>query len=323
MKRTSWALGLLLLFQAAEALGTGAYRYELPSQNVPPRNWDTVIGVIRGHTVEEGETLLDVARNYGLGFNEMEILYPNLDPWIPRAGTRLLIPTQWVLPPTTKQGIVINVPEMRLYLFYPKTRMVRTYPIGIGDVDFETPLGTYKVVSRQVNPGWTVPKSLRQKYGMAFMPPGPDNPLGKHWLGLSRKGYGIHGTDFAWSVGRLVTHGCIRLYPEQMEHLFGEVAVNTPVEIVYEPVKVGFKRGDIYLEVHPDPYRKVKDLQEHTRRLLTKMGLSGMVSRNAVETAVEHKDGVPVKVGSVDQGRPVFVPVQNTPASAGRARSGG
>lgn len=321
MSGALWAVGFLFAIQTSPAFATGAYRYQLPSQSIPPQNWDTLVGVVRGHTVKDGETFLDIARNYGLGFNELEILYPSMDPWIPRVGTRLLIPTQWVLPPTTKQGIVINVPEMRLYLFYPRSQMVRTYPIGIGDVDFETPVGTYRVVSRQVNPSWTVPKSLRQKYGVAFMPPGPDNPLGKQWLGLSRKGYGIHGTDFPWSVGRLVTHGCIRLYPEHMEHLFREVLVNTPVEIIYEPVKVGFKRGDIYLEVHPDPYRKIKNLEEHARRLLGRMGLWEMISQSDVETAVEHRDGVPVKVGTLGTGR-IPIPTQATPLPAGGGPAG-
>lgn len=291
---------------ASSCWATGAYKYQYPSQKIPPVEWNTVIGVIQGHTVQEGETFLDIARHYGLGFNELEILYPGVDPWIPRVGTRLLIPTQWVLPPTSHYGIVINVPEMRLYLFYPKNQLVRTYPIGIGDVDFETPVGTYKVISRQVDPSWTVPPSLRQKYGVSFMPPGPDNPLGKHWLGLSRKGYGIHGTDFPWSVGRLVTHGCIRLYPEHMESLFQQVAVNTPVEIIYEPVKVGFKSGGIYLEVHPDPYRKIKDFTGHTFRLLERAGVAHQVSKDLVITALEHKDGVPVKVGSLKSPPPTL-----------------
>lgn len=299
MKRTVCCLGLLIFLGETLAYATGAYRYQLPNPFMQPQNWDTVIGVIQGHTVQEGETFLDIARNYGLGFNELEILYPSIDPWIPKVGTRLLIPTQWILPPTSKQGIVINVPEMRLYLFYPKTQMARTYPIGIGDLDFETPLGTYHVVSRQVNPAWTVPKSLRQKYGVSFMPPGPENPLGTRWLGLSRKGYGIHGTDFPWSVGRLVTHGCIRLYPEHMEQLFTQVEVKTPVEILYQPVKVGFKKGEIYLEVHPDPYKKIKNMREHARKLLQQMGLLESVSFGDVEAALAHADGVPVKVGSL------------------------
>lgn len=321
MKRTLCCLGLLFLLGETWANATGAYRYQLPSASVQPQSWDTVIGVIQGHTVQEGETFLDIARNYGLGFNELEILYPSIDPWIPRVGTRLLIPTQWVLPPTSKQGIVINVPEMRLYLFYPKTQLVRSYPIGIGDVDFETPLGTYHVVSRQINPAWTVPKSLREKYGVSFMPPGPDNPLGSRWLGLSRKGYGIHGTDFPWSVGRLVTHGCIRLYPEHMEQLFTQVEVKTPVEILYEPVKVGFKKGDIYLEVHPDPYKKIKNLQEHTRKLLQKMGLLESISPSDMDAALSHADGVPVKAGSLRIKEPQ-APLKDVSTQSASAKKG-
>ncbi len=319
MKRLILLVLLASIVGTPRVWGSGAYRYQFPSEKVSVKEWNTVIGVIQGHTVKEGETFLDIARDYGLGFNELEILYPDVDPWIPRVGTRLLIPTQWVLPPTSHYGIVINVPEMRLYLFYPKSQLVRTYPIGIGDVDFETPLGVYRVISRQIDPSWTVPKSLRQKYGTAFMPPGPDNPLGKHWLGLSRRGYGIHGTDFPWSVGRLVTHGCIRLYPEHMEQLFQQVAVNTPVEIIYEPVKVGFKGGEIYMEVHPDPYRKIKDLKSHAFRVVERMGLSGSVSPDKVISAVEHRDGVPVKVGVLMKplGRPSYALSRSGPGDHG------
>jgi L,D-transpeptidase ErfK/SrfK len=294
----------LVLALAAGSARAAGFRYQLPNPARAPQTWETVIGWIQGHTVAEGETILDIARNYGLGYNEMEILYPKLDPWVPTMGSRLLIPSQWILPPTAKEGIVINIPEMRLYRFYPKTQMVRTYPVGIGDEGWESPEGSYKVVDRKVDPIWTVPKSLREKYETSTVPPGPENPLGKYWLGLSAKGYGIHGTNFPWAVGRLVTHGCIRLYPEDIEQLFPEVPVNTPVELIYEPVKVGFQNGQIYMEVHPDTYRKGLGLEALATKRLGQLGLAHAVSWDEVRAAVSQANGVPVRIGVIPRGKP-------------------
>ena len=140
---------------------------------------------------------------------------------------------------------MINLPEMRLYRFFPRIGAVKTYPVGIGGQHGKTPEGTCWVVDRRVDPTWVVPASLKEKYDVPMIPPGPENPLGRYWLGLSRKGYGIHGTDFPWCVGRAVSNGCIRLYPEHIEQLFGKPPVGIWVEIVYEPVKVGFRRGEI------------------------------------------------------------------------------
>jgi L,D-transpeptidase ErfK/SrfK len=293
---------ILLLLNAGEAWA-GGFKYELPFQGKDPMTWQSVVGFVQGHTVGPEDTLLDIARRYGLGYNELELLYPQIDPWLPKAGSRLLIPSQWVLPPTTKEGIVINIPEMRLYRFFPKTKMVKTYPVGIGDQGWESPEGVYRVVDRQIDPGWQIPHSLREKYGVSFMPPGPDNPLGKHWLGLSRKGYGIHGTNFPWAVGRLVTHGCIRLYPENMERLFEEVPVNTSVELIYELVKVGVSRGEIYMEVHPDIYGKVRDMEDLARKKVKQLGLWNFVSWQEAKIALQQANGVPVRIGVVERGK--------------------
>ena len=262
----------------------------------------TVVGAIRHHIVMPKETLLDIARNFDLGYLEMTRLYPNMDPWNPVPGQQLVIPTQWVLPTSRLHGIVINLPEMRLYHFFPKINMVTTYPVGIGDTGWETPVAAGHVIDRKVDPTWTVPKSLRAKYGIVSVPPGPDNPLGKYWIGLSIKGYGIHGTNFPWGVGRLVSHGCIRLYPEDIAILFENVAVNTPVEIVYEPVKIGIRDQKIFLEVHPDIYKRISDLRSQTFRRLDELGWLSSVSVSAVNNALDKQTGVPVCVGVLKKG---------------------
>jgi L,D-transpeptidase ErfK/SrfK len=279
-----------------------AYSYHFPGKDEGLEESRTVIGFTQSHTVKPEETLLDIARHYGLGFNELQLLYPTVDPWIPKPGQCLDIPTQWILPKKTKGGIVINVPEFRLYWFIPKTRLVSTYPVGIGVLDWRTPEGRYRVVERELNPTWEIPKSLQEKYGVAQMPPGPDNPLGDRWLGLSGSGYGIHGTNFPWGVGRLVSHGCIRLYPEHIERLFDEVTMGTPVEIIYEPVKIGVMDGKIYIEVHPDIYAKIPNQAEYARNRIEQWGLLEYVSSRLVMDALRKCNGVPVPIGIVPKG---------------------
>ena len=262
----------------------------------------TVIGAIRHHIVIPKETLLDIARDFDLGYFELTRLHPKLDPWNPDPGQKLMIPTQWVLPSTKLHGIVINLPEMRLYHFFPKIRMVTTYPVGIGDTGWETPVAVGRVIDRRIDPLWTVPKSLRAKYKTASIPPGPDNPLGKYWIGLSFKGYGIHGTNAPWGVGRLVSHGCIRLYPEDIAILFKTVPVKTPVEIVYEPVKIGIRDNTIFLEVHPDIYNKIPYIRSYTIYRLRALGMLRYVSGSKVNDALERQNGIPVPVGFLKKG---------------------
>src|SRR5262249_17873406 len=183
---------------------------------------------------------------------------PGVDPFLPPPGADVVVPTAWVLPCCTYEGIVVNIPELRLYYFRhapddPHTLLVDTYPVGLGRDDRRTPRGTFRVAEKTVNPRWVVPESIRQEHlrergdGRRSIPGGdPDNPLGKYRLQLSRRIYGIHGTDIPWGIGMQVTHGCVRLYPEDIEHLFPLVPIGTPVEFTYQPVKAGARRGVVY-----------------------------------------------------------------------------
>jgi len=262
----------------------------------------TIVGCMRHHTIAPKETLLDIARNFGLGFNEIQLLYPEMDPWILESGRCIDIPTRWILPPTQHHGVVVNLPELRLYHFLPKVGMVTTFPIGIGDVGWETPVATGRINHRKLNPEWVVPKSLRQKYGFISIPPGPDNPLGKYWVGLSLDGYGIHGTNSPWGIGRLVSHGCIRLYPEHIELFFEEICVGTPFEIIYEPVKIGVQDGKLFIEVHPDIYGRIPDMTAHIMSRLKELCLWSDISFGAVRSALKKQSGVPVCVGFLKKG---------------------
>lgn len=292
------SLAIVLLSISAAHAG-GAFSYKPADQRTAPEEWNTVVGFMQLHTVGEKETLLDIARAFGIGFNEIQILYPRADPWIPETGRRIAIPTEWILPAARHEGIVINLPEMRLYRFFPKIRAVKTYPIGVGAPETPTPEGTSRVVDRSIYPTWVIPDSLRDKYPVAAIPPGPENPLGKYWLGLSREGYGIHGTNFAWCVGRAVSNGCIRLYPEHIEQLYRETAVLTRVEIVYEPVKVGFRRGEVFVEVHPDLYGRVQGMEAYAMQRVRESVGPACISMELLRKALEECNGVPVAVGSV------------------------
>lgn len=256
----------------------------------------TVVGSERDYIIRTKETLLDIARNFNLGFWELKSLYRELDSWIPPEGLKLKIPATWVLPKTRHEGIVINVPEMRLYLFIKSIRMVKTYPVGIGVLDGRTPFGTFRVIGKLKNPTWYIPPSLRNKHRRLSVPPGPENPLGTYWISLSLNRYGIHGTDFPWGVGRLVSHGCIRLYPEDIENLYPFVRIGMPVEIIYEPIKFGLRHNRISVEVHEDIYGKIPDLIHYGFALLKQERLEKRVNLKKFTIALVERTGIPVDI---------------------------
>ena len=264
------------------------YPYHLPDL--------TVVGSPVWYKIQDKDTLLDIARRNGLGYNELDLLYPRMDAWVLPAGKRLQVPTFWVLPTTQCEQLVINIPELRLYFFNRANSTVQTYPIGIGDEGWESPLGTWNIVEKRPNPTWYVPQSLQAKYGMASMPPGPDNPLGEYMLKFSAGAYGVHGTSMPWGVGRLVSHGCIRCYPEHIRILYPQVPVGTKLEIIYEPIKLGRAHGQIYVEVHPDVYRKLPDFIQYAAEKLARYPFENQVDHSKYLMAVRLQTGVPTNV---------------------------
>lgn len=281
---------------SAYALRGAAFPYRFPEDG---KEYDikakTVIGRATRHEVKKGQTLLDIAKEYGLGYNEIADLYPDIDPWLPPVGKKIVIPSQWILPKTTENGIVVNVAELRLYYFI-NGNLAKTFPVGIGDLDWVTPTGEYQIGLKQVNPVWHVPTSLREKYGVKTMPPGPENPLGQYWMGLGDSHYGIHGTPMPWSIGRPATHGCIRLYDEDIKTLYRTVPSGTPVKIVYEPIKFGTLHGKLYIEIHPDIYGRFENLEEYGQQLLKDKQLTEKVNMFRFVKALDRKDGLPIDI---------------------------
>ncbi|MCG2771926.1 MAG: L,D-transpeptidase family protein, partial [Desulfobacterales bacterium] len=256
----------------------------------------TVVGQPQTHHIVRYENLYQIAREYDLGFWELARFQRALDHFYLPWDTDIVIPTQWILPAdTSPPGYLLNVAELRGYRFFPDRHEVWTFPIGIGVLDFKTPFNQrFRVQNKSVNPGWRIPKGLQAKYGMSYMPPGEDNPVGSRWMGLSH--YGLHGTAAPMGVGRLVSHGCIRHYPEDIEKLFDMTPVGTSVMIIYEPVKIGFLEGRTYVEVHEDIYYKIPDMLQYAMKRLQDRNLAGRIDWNRFLRAVEEQTGAPVDI---------------------------
>jgi L,D-transpeptidase ErfK/SrfK len=205
------------------------------------------------HLTRYEDTLPELARRYDLGFAEIVAANPGIDPWMPGDGAVVTLPLRHLLPDAPRRGIVINLGEMRLYHYAEPDALPRTYPIGVGREGRATPLGQTTVVRKLANPTWTPTASVRAEFPdlPATVPPGPENPLGEYALYLGWPTYLIHGTNRPFGIGRRVTAGCIRLYPEDIETLFAAVEPGTPVTVVDQQVKVGWIDGELYVEVHP------------------------------------------------------------------------
>jgi len=285
-----------LAYGSSHSFAAGPFPYRLPQKAGVDPEAVTVVGTPTTHHIVRYENLYELSRKYDLGFWELAKYHRNLDHFYLPWDTDIVIPTQWIIPEKANPpGYLINVAELRGYRFFPEKSEVRTYPIGIGVLDYKTPINKhFRVQSRVANPSWRVPASIRWKYDKAVMPPGEDNPVGSHWLGLSH--YGLHGTHAPMGVGRLVSHGCIRHYPEDIKQLFDITPVGTTVEVIYEPVKFGFLKGRIFVEVHEDIYFKVGDMFRYALKKLEAKGLSGQINWLQFLKAVEEQSGAPVDI---------------------------
>lgn len=251
------AAAVLALAGLGLAGNAGALTYPLPPSDVD------VVGEIRRIQADHSDTLLDLGRAYGVGYEEMRRANPGVDLWLPGEGTEIVVPSRFVLPNAPREGVVVNLAEMRLYYYPPAgpegQRTVETYPISVGRMDWNTPLGETRIVEKVEDPFWYPPQSIREEARAEgrdlpkAVPPGPENPLGRHKMRLDIPGgaYLIHGTNNPMGIGMRVTHGCVRMYPEDIESLFERLPVDTPVRIVNQPVKAGWVAGTLFVETHP------------------------------------------------------------------------
>ena len=265
MTLTAWC-GALLAALSLSGCGTLS-SFDLFAQQplhtdrfVIPDDDTDVVGAVQVVVAREQDTLPDFARRYGLGHDEIVAANPEVDPWLPGQGTRVVLPTQFVLPNAPREGLVLNVASRRLFYYPPRAegepQVVITYPVGIGREGWRSPLGRMRIAEKIEGPSWRAPQSIRREHAKqgdrlpAVVPPGPDNPLGAYAMRLSRPSYLIHGTNKPFGIGMRVSHGCFQLYPEDIAQLFQEVPVGAKVHIVNQPYLAGWRDGALYLEAH-------------------------------------------------------------------------
>lgn len=287
------------------------YTFRLPDESEPGAG-RTVVGERTHHTPTAGDTFYDVGRFYGLGHNEMVAANPDVDEWIPAQGDKdITLPTQWILPCCRYEGLVINIPEMRLYYYPPRKegepRTVITHPVGLGRTQWRTPQGEFRITEKTKDPTWVIPESIRQErieekgYSEKRIEGGtPENPLGRYRMRLSLPLYAIHGTNIPWGVGMSVSHGCIRMYPEDIDRLYPRTPVGTRGEFVYETVKIGERNGRVYVEVHDDIYGQQPGRWRHAIGELEKAELLDLVDEDKLHAAISEMRGIPVDVSRDD-----------------------
>jgi len=265
-----------------------------------------MVGGLYSIRLRQGDTLPDVARHYGLGYQDIVLANPGVDPWVPPAGSRILLPMSHILPEAPREGVILNLANMRLYYFPADAGggQVYTYPVGIGREGWETPTGTARISAKKKNPSWVPPDSIRKEQAKEgnplpkVVPPGPENPLGDYALRLSMPGYLIHGTNKPYGVGMQVSHGCVRLYPEDIESLFGRVGIGNAVRIVDQPYLAGWLSGALYLEAHAPMKGKEKEAGQLKEALLARLEEEARargvtIDRGRVDEVLQRQDGIP------------------------------
>jgi L,D-transpeptidase ErfK/SrfK len=321
--------GLLLLILGILATPAWATIY------VVPEDGSAVVGSDSRIKTRFEDTLPDLARRNSLGYEEIIRANPNVDLWLPGDGTPIFLPGRRILPSGPREGIVVNLPEHRLY-YYPKPKkhekpVVITYPVSIGKMDWSTPLGETRVIAKIKHPPWYPPESIRQEHAARGDPlpkivlPGPDNPLGDFALRLAAGNgtYMIHGTNNPMAVGMAITHGCIRMYPEDVAALFPLIAPGTKVWLINEPVKVAYVNGELLLEAHPpvDAQGQTTEPQLEVFEQLLNRALgdtTAAIHWDFARQALKAANGIPTVVGlETDLGEkaPAVTPVGATPAA--------
>ena len=308
LRRFSLRVALILIAISASVPVRATVSYTLKNPG------DSMVGVMETVQARHEDTLPDIARANGLGFREIKLANPGVDTWLPGQGTEIMLPTRYVLPGAPKVGIVLNIPEMRLYYYPPQdtgqASEVITHPIGVGRQGWATPYLDTRIIQKKTRPSWYPPESIRKEHAEMGdplpkrVPPGPKNPLGNYMMRLGMPEYIIHGTNKPFGIGMRVSHGCIRLYPENIKSLYQQVTLNTPVRIVNQPYKVGRLEDKIYLEAHPyleeDTEQFEGNLTSVVEMLIDITGERGyQVDWDLVKTVITESNGIPVEIGQV------------------------
>ncbi len=297
-----------LLLCISEALSAGVYSYP---ETAADRLLKDEIEEAHYTQARYEDTLLDIARKFDLGQNEILLANPTVDRWMPGENTRVRIPNQRLLPDTPHDGLTLNLPEFRLY-YYPKPardqqREVMTHPISIGRQDWDTPLGETRIIAKKRNPTWTPPQSIKEEHAAQgdilpdVVPAGPDNPLGLFAMRLGVPGYLIHSTNKPFGVGMRVSHGCIRMYPEDIEKIFPLIKTGTPVYIVSQAIKVGWSGSQLLIEVYPELEGKELSYEQRLEIALNLIEKENnhtlpVINGGALKQALMQSNGIPVVI---------------------------
>ncbi len=268
---------------------------------------DDTVGALSVYKTKFEDNLYEIARRFDVGLVELLSANPGVDVWQPKTDTRLIVPDAHILPNVPRKGIVVNLPELRLY-YYPDAQHVYSFPIGIGREGWQTPSGSMTVVRKKKDPDWVPPASIRRAEPdlPAVVPAGPDNPMGAYALYLGKGSYAIHGTNRPYGIGKRSSHGCIRMYPEDIAVLFGAVREGTKVTIIDKPYAIGWRGGKLYLTVMPTqdqadiisetytppPPANIPEVYDAIRKKVGKI----QVDWYAVEQAISKQSGVPVAI---------------------------
>ena len=299
---------LITLLFCLVGVDAHAERYLLPAKD------KSIIGQLTIVSAQDADTFLDIARRFDIGYQELILANPGVDPWLPGEGAQIVVPTRYILPNAKRDGIVLNLAEMRLY-YYSKhsqgePKYVHTYPISIGRSGWDTPNSETRIIAKSENPTWYPPASIRQEHVEigdplpAAVPPGPDNPLGKFALHLALPGYLLHGTNEPRGIGMKVTHGCIRLHPDDIKDLFKRVSTNTRVTIINQPYKLAWHNDKLYTEAHPnegdESMTKSRHLTQFVQAVIaaTTSTKDYKIDWELANHSAKNKSGVPIVVGS-------------------------
>lgn len=275
------------------------------------------IGQMQNMSAAYEDTLVHVGREYGVGFVEMRAANPSVDPWLPGAGTNIVIPTLNILPDAPHEGVVVNLAEMRLYYYRAPNTEPITFPIGIGRDGLKTPLGPTTITRKKADPTWTPTERMRKEDPTlpAFVPPGPDNPMGTNSLYLGFPTIAIHGTNKPYGIGRRVSSGCIRMFPEDITQMFDMTPVGTKVTVVDQPIKAAWIGDRFFLEVHPTQDQaavmehegSVPDYQLSERDLSYIMRVAGKDVQNLdwqkIRTVVKERKGYPIPIAAKSEAK--------------------
>lgn len=303
LKRILITLGLLV----STAYAQKYVEYTLPIEG------EDVVGQLTYVVPKKHESLVDLTMRYEMGYEELRWANPGINAWLLSDTQPLVLPTEFILPEGKRSGLVSNIPEMRTYYYLKDSDKVYVYPVGVGRMDWKTPLGSWSITRKQEHPNWYPPESIRREHQEmgrgtlpSMVPAGPDNPLGTRVLRLALPSYLLHGTNEQTGIGMRVTHGCMRFYPQHIEHLYDMVPTNTMVTFLNQPVKYGVQGNDILIEVHPPLEEdnlstealKTKAFAQLTEYL--KQFPNASVNHDMVNIAVQQQTGIPIIVGQKD-----------------------